>query len=62
MALSRECDKKLGNKYLQKTGTKCKDKNSGQLRDGYVYINNMDTVNVITAEVAQREVVESCCY
>ena len=48
MALSRECDKKLGNKYLQKTGTKCKDKNSGQLRDRYVYINNMDTVNVIT--------------
>lgn len=46
--LSSHCKKELGNKYLQKTGTKCKDVNTGELVDRYVYINNMDTTNVIT--------------
>ena len=46
--LSTQCNKELGNKYLQKTGTKCKDVNTGELVDRYVYINNMDTTNVIT--------------
>ena len=48
MAISGDCGRKLGNKYLQKTGTKCKEKGTGQLRDRYVYINNMDTTNIIT--------------
>ena len=47
-AISRACNKKLGNKYLQKTGTKWKDIKTGQLHDRYVYINNMDTTNIIT--------------
>jgi hypothetical protein len=46
--LSEKCDYKLGNKYLQKTGTQCKDVDTGNLVNRYVYINNMDTTNVIT--------------
>ena len=48
MAISQDCSGKLGNKYLQRTGTKCKEKGTGQLRDRYVYINNMDNINIIT--------------
>lgn len=48
MAISGDCENRLGNKYLQKTGTKCKEKGTGQLKDRYVYINNMDTTNIIT--------------
>ena len=47
-AISKACRQKLGNKYLQKTGTQCKDVNTGELVDRHVYINNMDTINVIT--------------
>tara|TARA_B100000035_G_scaffold315449_1_gene336345 strand:- start:6851 stop:7579 length:729 start_codon:yes stop_codon:yes gene_type:complete len=52
MAISKQCKQKLGNKYLQKTGTKCKEEGTGQLRDRYVYINNMDTTNIITGRTS----------
>ena len=52
--LSTECKQQLGNKYLQKTGTKCKDDKTGELVDRYVYINNMDTINVITGRSSNR--------
>ena len=52
--LSEQCNSELGNKYLQKTGTKCKDDNTGELVDRYVYINNMDTTNVITGRSSNK--------
>ena len=48
MAISQECSGQLGNKYLQKTGTKCKDILTNNSVDRYKYINNMETTNVIT--------------
>lgn len=40
--LDTDCDKKLGNKYVLKTGTKCYDPVINKQVDRYTYINNMD--------------------
>ena len=41
--LDTKCGQQLGNKYVLKTGTKCRDAITGDLVDRYTYINNMDT-------------------
>ena len=38
--------KPLGNKFFLKTGGKCKDKNTDQDVDRYIYINNVPTGNI----------------
>ena len=44
-----KCGRKLGNKYVMKTGSKCKDiNNNNTLVEKYTYINNMDTISLVT--------------
>jgi hypothetical protein len=38
--------KPLGNKFFIKSGAKCKDKNTGEEKDRYVYINNVPMGNI----------------
>ena len=38
--------KPLGNKFFIKTGAKCQDKDTGEERDRYVYINNVPMGNI----------------
>lgn len=49
--IDNKCKKKIGNKYVLKTGTKCIDAITSEQVDRYTYINNMDNNEIFGIEM-----------